>query len=158
MPPVASPLATPPAPPPAERGEQPPPARCHFLPAGGHHVRDHRRSSAQTRCRASAASNSWLNTVGLGALASPFCLVGIVFHLLGLAAWLWTLRIVPLTIAYCCTALQQATIAMGARLWLGEGITPLRWIGIALVCMGVLLLVPNIAASEQHDAKGEHAT
>jgi drug/metabolite transporter (DMT)-like permease len=107
---------------------------------------------------ASAASNSWLNTVGLGALASPYCLVGIVFHLLGLAAWLWTLRIVPLTIAYCCTALQQATIALGAWLWLGEGITPLRWIGITLVCAGVLLLVPNIAASEQHDAKGEHAT
>ena len=104
-----------------------------------------------------ATSPTWLNAVGLGALASPYCLVGIVFHLLGLAAWLWTLRIVPLTIAYCCTALQQATIALGAWLWLGEGITPMRWIGIALVCVGVLLLVPNIAASEQHDANGERA-
>jgi multidrug transporter EmrE-like cation transporter len=92
--------------------------------------------------------NSLLTTLGIAALASRFTLIGILFHLAGLAAWLYTLRSVPLTIAYCFTAVQQATIALGAWLWLGEIISPLRWIGIATLMTGVVVLVPSIIFAE----------
>ena len=89
-----------------------------------------------------------LATLGIAALASPFTIVGILFHLCGLAAWLYTLRHVPLTIAYCFTAIQQASIALGAWLWLGEQISPLRWLGIAIVVAGVFILVPSVVQSD----------
>jgi undecaprenyl phosphate-alpha-L-ara4N flippase subunit ArnF len=104
-----------------------------------------------------AASAEWLNILGVGALASPYTIIGIVFHLLGLAAWLKTLRVVPLTIAYCVTAIQQGTIAIGAWLWLGEKISPMRWGGISLVLAGVLLVVPTIAAADRATANGGNA-
>lgn len=100
--------------------------------------------------------HSLLATLGIAALASPFTIVGILFHLCGLAAWLYTLRHVPLTIAYCFTAIQQATIALGAWLWLGETISPLRWVGIGIVVAGVFILVPSIVQSEKlTDAPGK---
>ncbi len=94
-------------------------------------------------------SHGFLSSLGLVAMVSPYTLVGIVFHLCGLAAWLYALRHLPLTLAYCFTALQQATIALGAWLWLGEHITPQRWVGIGIIATGVLLLVPSIVKSEQ---------
>jgi undecaprenyl phosphate-alpha-L-ara4N flippase subunit ArnF len=94
-------------------------------------------------------SHGILSTLGLTAMISPYTLAGIVFHLAGLAAWLYALRHLPLTLAFCFTALEQATIALGAWLWLGELISPLRWVGIGTIMIGVLLLVPSIVKSEQ---------
>jgi drug/metabolite transporter (DMT)-like permease len=39
------------------------------------------------------------------------------------------------------TALTFAAGAYGGSLFLGERVTPLRWAGIILVCLGVLLVV-----------------
>jgi drug/metabolite transporter (DMT)-like permease len=100
---------------------------------------------------AASADNSHgiLSTLGLTAMISPYTLAGIVFHIAGLAAWLYALRHLPLTLAFCFTALEQATIALGAWLWLGEHISRLRWVGIGTIMIGVLLLVPSIVKSEQ---------
>jgi drug/metabolite transporter (DMT)-like permease len=38
------------------------------------------------------------------------------------------------------TALSYAAGAYGGRLFLGERVTPLRWAGILLVCVGVVLV------------------
>ncbi|HWG58845.1 MAG TPA: EamA family transporter [Candidatus Acidoferrales bacterium] len=38
------------------------------------------------------------------------------------------------------TALSYAASAPGGRIFLGERITPQRWIGVALVCLGVALV------------------
>jgi multidrug transporter EmrE-like cation transporter len=95
------------------------------------------------------AADGLLKTLGFIALVSPFTIVGIVFHLLGMAAWMYTLRTIPLIVAYCFTAVQQATIALGAWYFLGESIPPLRWAGIACVLTGVLVLVPTIVHAEQ---------
>ena len=96
--------------------------------------------------------------IPLANFASPYTIAGILIHLAGLAAWMYTLRILPLSLAYCFTAIQQVTIALGAWLWLGERITSMRWAGIALVFAGVLALVPAIiAADAAHHRQGELA-
>ena len=93
----------------------------------------------------------------LSNLVSTYTIVGILFHLAGLGAWLYTLRRIPLSIAYCFTAVQQATIALGAWLWLGESISPMRWGGISLVLVGVLVMVPAIVAADAAGKQGGQA-
>jgi multidrug transporter EmrE-like cation transporter len=160
MPPQTS-LAEPPpaiAPnPPAPRRTHAPTLLCLCLVVGFVTTADLLLKTGATAAHQPGSANL-LNILGLNAFVSPYTLVGICFHLLGLGAWMITLRTVPLTVAYCFTAAQQATIALGAWLWLGEAITPLRWAGIAAVLAGLLLLVPAIIVAETpHPAPAEAA-
>jgi len=67
----------------------------------------------------------WL---GIGLLALNF------FSLLALLSW------ADVSFAIPATALSYITGALGARLLLGERLTPLRWAGILLVALGVALV------------------
>jgi len=69
--------------------------------------------------------------------------------------WMW-IGIAQLTVAFCCLlallsweavslvvpamALSYVTGALGSKLFLGERLTPLRWMGIGLVSVGVALV------------------
>jgi drug/metabolite transporter (DMT)-like permease len=67
----------------------------------------------------------WL---GISLLASSF------FALLALLSWKDVSFVIP------ATAASFVTGAVGARLLLGERLTPLRWAGILLVTLGVALV------------------
>ena len=67
----------------------------------------------------------WL---GLALLALSF------FSLLALLSWAEVSFVIP------ATALSYVTGALGAKLLLGERLTPLRWAGILLVTVGVALV------------------
>jgi drug/metabolite transporter (DMT)-like permease len=104
-------------------------------------------TTAELLLRLGAQTNGQPN--GLSAAVSPYTLMGVAFHIAGFAAWAYTLRSVPLALAFSFTTLQQATVALGAWYFLHEQIPPARWLGIALVLTGVLLLVPAIVNAEK---------
>ena len=74
-----------------------------------------------------ALRNNWF-TLGIGLLALSF------FSLLALLSWEDVSFVIP------ATALSYVTGALGAKLLLGEHLTPLRWAGILLVSVGVALV------------------
>lgn len=69
--------------------------------------------------------------VGIGLLAISF------FSLLTLLSWADVSFVIP------ASALSYVAGALGAKLLLGERLTPLRWVGILLVAAGVALVSLN---------------
>ena len=56
------------------------------------------------------------------------------FSLLGL------LSVANVSFVFPATALSYAIGTLGGRLFLGEQVTPQRWFGVLLVCIGVTLV------------------
>ncbi len=83
------------------------------------------------------------------ALRSPWVWAGIIVEIASLVAWLAALRSVPLSIAYNLGGATHVLIPLGCWAWLGESISPLRWLGIALVVAGVVLSAQSAAAVEE---------
>ncbi|HEY2380543.1 MAG TPA: EamA family transporter [Terriglobia bacterium] len=75
--------------------------------------------------RAFRHATMWL---GIALMAVAF------FSLLALLSWADASLVVP------ATALSYVTGAFGAKFILGEKVAPVRWAGVILVCMGVVLL------------------
>jgi drug/metabolite transporter (DMT)-like permease len=77
--------------------------------------------------------------VGLRVLTSPLVIGGLAFYVLGTVFWLTVLSRVPLSFAYPILALSYAFTPLLAWLVLGESVPSVRWIGIATICLGVVL-------------------
>jgi len=88
-----------------------------------------------------AAGISWL---GVGALASKWTWIGILAYLVSLACWLYVLRHIPVSIAFGLISIAQVLVPLGAWAFLGESISPRRWIGIASVLCGTVLIAQTI--------------
>jgi drug/metabolite transporter (DMT)-like permease len=85
----------------------------------------------------------------LAMLASPWVVAGILAEIGSLVLWLGALRTVPLSVAYNLNGATHALIPFGCWAWLGESISPIRWLGIALVMVGVTLSARSAAAVEE---------
>ena len=83
--------------------------------------------SAILRALGRAFTMGWI-WIGIGLMAVSF------FSLLALLSWADVSLVVPLT------ALSYVAGAFGAKFLLHEQVTPLRWAGVVLVCMGVALI------------------
>ena len=83
------------------------------------------------------------------ALGSAWVWAGIAAEVTSLVAWLGALRTLPLGVAYNLSGITHVLIPLGCWGWLGEGIPPLRWLGIALVVAGVVLSARSAAAVEE---------
>jgi drug/metabolite transporter (DMT)-like permease len=59
---------------------------------------------------------------------------------LGFFALLGMLSLENVSFVIPVTALSYAAGALGGKMFLGERVTPLRWIGVLLVCIGVTLV------------------
>jgi drug/metabolite transporter (DMT)-like permease len=92
-----------------------------------------------------------IGQIGAEALAQPAELalrvvtnipvvIGLGFYVLGALAWLTVLSRVPLSFAYPALALSYAFTPFLAWLILGENVPSLRWVGIATICLGVLVV------------------
>lgn len=89
----------------------------------------------------------WL---GIAALGSWWTWGGIVTYVLSFASWLHVLRTIPLSIAFPAINVVHVLVPLGAWAFLGERVAPLRWLGIALVVVGILLIVrPMVVAEER---------
>ncbi len=74
-----------------------------------------------------AFRNGWM-WLGVGMMTMAF------FSFLALLTWENVSFVVPVT------ALSYAAGAFGGKFLLGERVSPRRWIGVALVCLGVALV------------------
>jgi drug/metabolite transporter (DMT)-like permease len=73
-------------------------------------------------------------------LSSPLVLGGLGFYAIGAVAWVTVLSRVPLSLAYPNLALSYAFTPVLAWLLLGESVPTLRWLGIGVICLGVLIV------------------
>jgi drug/metabolite transporter (DMT)-like permease len=75
--------------------------------------------------------------------------LGIAAMVVGLVSWLYALKSVPLTIAFTLAASTQVIVPLGCWIFLGEQISLLRWGGIFLVTLGILMVAQPLAKVEE---------
>lgn len=88
---------------------------------------------------------------------------GLITFACAAALYIWLLRVLPLNLAQCFAAAQFIGVVIASTAVLGEPISLRRWIGIALIALGILVVgvtagggltvaAPSQAAGERHDA------
>lgn len=87
--------------------------------------------------------------MGFGALRSGWVWLGIVAMIGSLFSWLHSLRYVPLSTAFTLAGAVHFLVPIGSWLFLGEVISPKRWLGIGLVLAGVLVSAKPATAAEE---------
>jgi drug/metabolite transporter (DMT)-like permease len=93
-------------------------------------------------------SKSW-SWIGITGLASPLIWLAIVVIILDLAIWLYVLKYIPLSIAFPLSRLVDVLVPISCWLILKEGISSLRWCGIALVIIGLAVVAKPAARLEE---------
>lgn len=88
-------------------------------------------------------------TLGFAGLGSAWVWLGILAHIGSLTSWLYALRFIALNVAYNLTGLIQVLVPLSCWLLLGEKINPLRWLGITLVVLGVIVTARPLVRVEQ---------
>jgi undecaprenyl phosphate-alpha-L-ara4N flippase subunit ArnE len=76
----------------------------------------------------------------LGAATNPAILLGTLCFLSGTASWLLVLSKLDLSVAYPLGGLSHVLITLTSWLILGEPVRLQRWMGVALVVIGVILV------------------
>ena len=84
-----------------------------------------------------------------GALLSGWTWLGILTYILSFASWLYVLRHLALSIAYGLITIVQVLVPLGAWIFLGESISLHRWIGIACVLSGTVIVAQSAARIEE---------
>lgn len=95
-----------------------------------------------------ANPNSSWSWTGLSGLGSIYVWIAIVFVILSLITWLYVLRYLPLSIAFPISQAVHVLVPLGSWLLLGENIVTLRWIGIAMVSLGLAIVAKPVARLE----------
>jgi len=91
----------------------------------------------------SAKSVRGILTTFAHAMGEPKIVVGTAMLALFFFLWLAVLSWEDLSVALPLQALNYVVVALIARFWMGEAVTPLRWGGIILVCIGVILIAKS---------------
>ena len=85
------------------------------------------------------ASPDWVKSLSqIGAL--PLRIIGGFGHALFFFAWMWVLTQLPLSVAAPISGAALGLTALAGYLFLGEPIVALRWVGIVLIMIGVVLV------------------
>ena len=88
---------------------------------------------------ASEAADGLFSLVNM-ILRSPLVLLGLVLYGIGALAWIAVLSRVDLSVAYPFLALNFILVTLSSMFFLGESIPWLRWVGVLVVCSGILLV------------------
>ena len=87
--------------------------------------------------------------LGFEGLRSGWVWLGIAGMVTSLFSWLYSLRFVPLNIAFNLAGLIQVLVPVASWFFLGERIGPLRACGILLVCTGVFVVARPLMHVEE---------
>lgn len=71
---------------------------------------------------------------------NPLVLAGLALYACGALAWIAVLRKMDLSFAYPFLALNFVLIAAVSRFVLGEEVPLMRWVGIFVICSGILIV------------------
>jgi drug/metabolite transporter (DMT)-like permease len=74
------------------------------------------------------------------AMSVPWFWVGITMMATGFFSLLGLLSVANVSFVFPATALSYAVGTLGGKLFLRERVTPQRWFGVLLVCVGVTLV------------------
>jgi multidrug transporter EmrE-like cation transporter len=86
---------------------------------------------------------------GVATLGSLWVWAGIGCYILAFFNWLYILRWVPLSVAFPLTGAVHVMIPLGSWLFLGEAVSPMRWIGIALIITGIWFIAEPLMKAEE---------
>jgi drug/metabolite transporter (DMT)-like permease len=76
----------------------------------------------------------------LRVVTTPLVFVGLSFYVLGAAFWLLVLSKLDLSLAYPMLALTYVLIPLAAQFVLGEQVPMLRWLGVGIIFVGVIVV------------------
>jgi len=82
--------------------------------------------------------NSFIEIVQV--IFTPMILLGLVMYGLSTFLWLYILSRIPISLAYPIMALGYPTVLILARILYQEDVSPIRWVGAAVICIGVVLI------------------
>ena len=74
---------------------------------------------------------------------SPFIILGTFTYFFSVLFWLYALSKVDLSFAYPFLALSYVLIILVSRCFLGENVSLIRWVGVLVICFGVLLIAKS---------------
>ncbi|MRR54984.1 MAG: hypothetical protein EG822_10810 [Deltaproteobacteria bacterium] len=94
----------------------------------------------------SAMNLRGLLSAGYQALTSPKLVLGTAMLAVFFFLWLAVLSWEDLTVALPMQALNYVLVAFLSQYFLGEIVTPMRWAGTILVCIGVILITKSSVA------------
>ena len=80
------------------------------------------------------------------ALTTPKLIIGTAMLAVFFFLWLAVLSWEDLSVALPMQALNYVLVAFLSQYFLGEVVSPMRWAGIVLVCLGVLLITRSSGA------------
>ena len=80
------------------------------------------------------------------ALTSPKLIVGVMMLAVFFFLWLAVLSWEDLSVALPLQALNFVLVALLSQFYLHEPVTPMRWAGTLLICIGVMLIAKSGAA------------
>ncbi|MHB1935885.1 MAG: EamA family transporter [Acidobacteriaceae bacterium] len=89
------------------------------------------------------------------ALKNPWVLSGIVFLIIFFSSYLTALSWADLTFVLPATGFGYVIVALLSKFWLHETISPGRWVGIALITLGVGFVTRGPSYTN-HDHHGPH--
>lgn len=84
------------------------------------------------------AASPWLIIQQL--VFNPLFLLAVALYVLGFIIWLIVLSKVDLSYAYPILALSYGFVPLLSTWVFGEQIPPMRWAGIAIICVGVVVV------------------
>jgi undecaprenyl phosphate-alpha-L-ara4N flippase subunit ArnE len=93
-----------------------------------------------------SVSQIWL---GFEGLRSGWVWLGIIAMVTSLFSWLYSLKYVPLNVAFNLTGMVQVLVPIASWLILGERIGMTRICGIVLVCIGVYIVARPLMKVEE---------
>jgi multidrug transporter EmrE-like cation transporter len=71
---------------------------------------------------------------------SPWMMGGMLLYGVGALSWIMVLSRLDLSYAYPFLALNFVLVALVSRMVLGESIPLMRWVGIGLICAGIIVI------------------
>lgn len=71
---------------------------------------------------------------------NPWVMGGMFLHVGALIVWLWALSKVDISFAYPFLALGYVLVSGIAWLWLGEELSQMKLLGMAIIVIGILVL------------------
>jgi len=106
-------------------------------------------AAAQILFKAGSDNTPGGTLLGVTSLASTAVWLGIGCMIASLFFWLHALRFVPLIIAFSLAAATQVVVPLGSWLFLGEQISIVRWAGILIVTLGIMIIARPLARLEE---------
>jgi len=76
-------------------------------------------------------------SIVLRLLSNPLFVAAVALYCIGFVVWLIVLSKLDLSFAYPLLALSYCLVPALSQYYFGEHVSPVRWLGIGIICLGV---------------------